>query len=73
LCWRHHHGCYDQAYISTAELLQAEDVWIANKLRPKPHRRDIAMMKRVRDGGMIRHCIWTEKPVARQAVGNTDY
>jgi len=22
LCWHHHHGCYDQGYISTVELLE---------------------------------------------------
>jgi hypothetical protein len=30
LCWNHHHGCYDQGYISTMELLEAELVWIEN-------------------------------------------
>jgi hypothetical protein len=24
LCWQQHHGCYDQDYISTLELLRAE-------------------------------------------------
>jgi hypothetical protein len=40
LCWHHHHGCYDQSYISTVALLQAEEIWIQNKRRPKPHQRD---------------------------------
>jgi hypothetical protein len=48
LCWHHHHGCYDQGYISTLELLQAEEIWIQNRRRPKPHPRDIAMMRRVK-------------------------
>jgi hypothetical protein len=34
LRWHHHHGCYDQGYISTMKLLQAEAIWIENKRRP---------------------------------------
>jgi hypothetical protein len=28
LCWHHHHGCYDQGYISTLELMRAEEMWM---------------------------------------------
>jgi hypothetical protein len=34
LCWHHHHGCYDQGYISTLDLLRAEEVWIENRGGP---------------------------------------
>jgi hypothetical protein len=27
LSWHHHDGCYDQGYISTIELLRAEEIW----------------------------------------------
>jgi hypothetical protein len=68
LCWHHHHGCYDQGYISTAELLKAEEIWIENKRRPKPHPRDLALMKRVSDGKVFRRCVWTEKRAERLAT-----
>jgi hypothetical protein len=58
LCWHHHHGCYDQGYISTRELLEAEIVWIENKQRPKPHPRDINLMRRVETGEVRRFCVW---------------
>lgn len=35
-------------YIVTIELLRAEEIWIENKRQPKPHPRDIALMKRMR-------------------------
>jgi hypothetical protein len=60
LCWHRHHGCYDQSYISTAEPLKAEEIWIENQRRPKPHSRDVALMKRVKAGGVDRHRVWTE-------------
>jgi hypothetical protein len=25
LCWHHHHGCFDQGYITTVGLLKAEE------------------------------------------------
>jgi hypothetical protein len=65
LCWHHHHGCYDQGYISTRELLEAELVWIENKKRPEPHLRDIALMQRVFSGEVRRVCVWTERKVGR--------
>jgi hypothetical protein len=68
LCWHHHHGCYDQGYISTLELLRAEETWIENRRRPKPHQRDIAMMKRINDGDIVRRCAWTEKRLDRRAT-----
>jgi hypothetical protein len=68
LCWHHHHGCYDQGYISTLELLRAEEIWIENQRRPKPHPRDVALMKLVKAGVVDRHCVWTERRVARKAV-----
>jgi hypothetical protein len=73
LCWHHHHGCYDQGYISTLELLRAEEIWIENRRRPKSHPRDIALMKQIRNGGVRRNCVWTERRVARRAVVNPDY
>lgn len=57
---------------STVVLLQAEDVWIQNRRRPKPHPRDIAMMKRVKDGDAVRQCVWNEKRVNRRAVVNPE-
>jgi hypothetical protein len=63
LCWHHHHGCYDQGYISTVELLRAEQTWIENQRRPKPHPRDVALMKRVKAGVVDRRCVWTERRV----------
>jgi hypothetical protein len=72
LCWHHHHGCYDQGYISILELLRAEEIWIENKRRPKPHPRDVALMERVKAGVVDRHCVWTERRVARYAVVNPD-
>jgi hypothetical protein len=65
LCWHHHHGCYDQGYISTVELLRAEWTWIENNRRPKPHSRDIALMKGVKAGERLRHCVWTEERAVR--------
>jgi hypothetical protein len=35
LCWFHHHSGYDKGYITTEELIEAEDAWIAGR-RPKP-------------------------------------
>ena len=61
LCWHHHHGYYDQGYISTMELRQAEEIWIQNKRRPKPHPRDVALMKRVAKGEVVRQFAWTER------------
>jgi hypothetical protein len=58
LCWQHHHGAYDQGYISTAELIAAEDRWIAGS-RPQPHPRDIELMRRVAGGSIQRDCRWT--------------
>ena len=68
LCWHHHHGCYDQGHISIFELLQAENAWIENRQRPKPHPRDIAFMMRVMTGEVARRCIWTEKRAKRRAI-----
>jgi hypothetical protein len=61
LCWHHHHGCYDQGYISTKELLEAEMVWIENKRRPEPHPRDAELIWRVQSGKVTRICVWTNK------------
>jgi hypothetical protein len=68
LCWHHHHGCYDQGYISTVELLRAEAIWIENKGRPKPHSRDSAMMKGVKGGEQLRNCVWTKRRAVRSAT-----
>jgi hypothetical protein len=68
LCWHHHHGCYDQGYISTLELLRAEEIWIENQRRPKPHPRDVALMKRMKSGVIDRRCVWTKRRVARHQV-----
>jgi hypothetical protein len=68
LCWHHHQGCYDQGYITTGDLLRAEAVWIANKCRPKPHRRYVALAKKVAAGAVIRHCVWTERRAVRSAT-----
>jgi hypothetical protein len=68
LRWHHHLGCYDQGYISTLELLRAEAIWIENQRRPKPHPRDVALMKRVMSGAINRYCVWTERRVERKAV-----
>jgi hypothetical protein len=65
LCWLHHHGCYDQGYISTIELLEAEAVWVANKERPQPHARDSQLMQKVAAGIVTRHCVWTESKIQR--------
>jgi hypothetical protein len=73
LCWHHHHGCYDQGYISTLELLRAEEIWIETQRRPRPHPRDVAMMKRIMDGEVVRRCVWTERRVARREVFSMDY
>ena len=72
LCWHHHHGCYDQGYIATIELLRAEAIWIGNKERPRPHARDVILMKRAMTGEVVRHCVWTEKRVDRRATFNLD-
>jgi hypothetical protein len=72
LCWHHHHGCYDQGYISTVELLRAEEIWIENRRRPKPHSRDIAMMKGVKAGEQLRHCVWTKRRAVRSATFDPD-
>jgi hypothetical protein len=61
LCWHHHHGCYDQGYISTFELLEAEEVWLENRRRPKPHRREIELMRRVTAGEVDRNCVWAQR------------
>jgi hypothetical protein len=72
LCWHHHHGCYDQGYISILELLRAEEIWIENQQRPKPHPRDFAIMWRVAGSEVVRQCIWTERRVAWRAVVSPD-
>lgn len=72
LCWHHHHGCYDQNYISTLELLEAEAVWIANKDRPTPHPRDIELMRRVAEGEVVRDCYWNEPRRTRRSVFSPD-
>jgi hypothetical protein len=73
LCGHHHHGCYDQGYISTMELLQAEEIWSQNKRRAKPHPTDVALMKRVKNGEVVRQCAWTERRDARRTVVNPDF
>jgi hypothetical protein len=72
LCWHHHHGCYDQGYISTAELLRAESVWSENKHRPEPHPRDVMWMKRAIAGEVVRHCVWREQRAVRRATFDTE-
>jgi hypothetical protein len=64
---------YDLCYISTLELLRAEEIWIENQRRPKPHPRDVDLMKRVKAGVVDRRCVWTERRVARRAVVSPDY
>jgi hypothetical protein len=73
LCWHHHHGGYDQGYISTIELLRAEEIWLQNKRRPQPHPRDVALMKRVKNGEVARQCVWTERRDARPGGANPDF
>jgi hypothetical protein len=58
LCWSHHHGCYDQNYITTKQLIEAEDAWIAGR-RPKPHLRDRALVKNIKAGRLTHDCRWT--------------
>ena len=72
LVWHHHHGGYDQGYISTMELLQAEEIWTQNKRRPQPHPHDVALMKRAENGEVVRQCAWTERRDPRRAVANSD-
>jgi hypothetical protein len=72
LCGHHHHGGYDQGYISTIELLRAEEIWISNKSRPKPHPRDVALMKRVENSEVVRQCAWTEWRDTRRPVANPE-
>ena len=67
LCWGHHHGGYDQNWISTEELLEAEAVWFADTPKPKPHRRDIAFMQRAAAGGRKHICAWKERREVRIA------
>jgi hypothetical protein len=64
---------YDQGYIATLDLLRAEEIWIENRRRPKPHARDVALMKRVVGGAVVPHSVWTERRVARRAVVGPDY
>ena len=66
LCWHHHHGCYDQGYLTTIDLLRAEEVWVENRRRPKPHRRDVALMQKVINGDVARRCTWIERRLERQ-------
>jgi hypothetical protein len=73
LCWHHHHGCYDQGYISTSELLEAEMVWIENGQRPEPHPRDVALMQRVAAGEVPHICIWNEERVERHPTFEPGY
>jgi hypothetical protein len=73
LCWHHHHGCYDQGYLSTIELLRGEEIRIANKRPAEPHPRDVALMKRVENGELVRQCAWTERRDGRRAVANSDF
>jgi hypothetical protein len=68
LCWQHHHGLYDQGYVSTDLLLQAEQVWLENKGRPKPHARDTDFIQRINDGAVIRHSVWTDKRIERRPI-----
>ena len=59
LCWQHHHGGYDQGYLTTPELLGAEEAWIADPAnRPRPHPRDIALMRRVAAGEVEQNSQW---------------
>ncbi len=68
LCWHHHHGCYDQGYISTLVLLEAEAVWIENKNRPKPHPRDVKIMRRVEAKEIEQKSVWGIKKADRRAT-----
>ena len=67
MCWGHHHGGYDQNWISTEELLEAEAVGFADTPKPKPHRRDIAFMQRAAAGGRKHICAWKERREVRIA------
>jgi hypothetical protein len=62
-------------HISTLELLRAEEIWIEKQRRPKPHARDVALMKRVVGGAVVQHCVGTERRVEQQAAlaTATDY
>jgi hypothetical protein len=55
------------------ELLQAEEIWIQNKRRPQPHPRDVALVKRVENGEVVRQCARTERRDARRQVANLDF
>ena len=54
LCWTHHYGFYDQGYITTSDLLCAEDVWISETNRPVPHARDLMVTKKLQSGQLVR-------------------
>lgn len=68
LCWLHHHGFYDQGYISTMQLLEAEATWVENRRRPRPHSRDLALIRRIQAGELKRDCAWTKSRVQRIPV-----
>ena len=67
LCWQHHHGGYDQGYLTTSDLLEAEKLWITEpENRLQPHPRDIALMRRVATGEIKPKSQWVcGDPTAR--------
>jgi hypothetical protein len=66
LCWNHHHAVYDQHRISTAELIEREQIWIEHpERRPSPHPRDIEFMQRPSSG-----CVWTENRRRQRVVAD---
>jgi hypothetical protein len=71
LCWTHHHGFYDQGYISTLKLLELERIWIEEpRRRPKPHPRDVEVAQKVTARKLRRNCIWNQKKPERSATFN---
>ena len=54
LCWIHHYGFYDQGYITTADLLCAEDVWILGTNRPVPLAHDLMVAEKLQSKQLVR-------------------
>jgi len=55
------------------ELLQAEAIWIENKWRPKPHPRDIVLMRAIKDGEVVRRCVWIETQLKRRRAASRQH
>jgi hypothetical protein len=67
------HFLRDAGVAGRDSVRAAEEIWIENQRRPKPHPRDVDLMKRVKAGVVDRRCVWTERRVARRAVVSPDY